>query len=568
MAKLDTSPPQITLERVESVMINFKRDQDRLISFTWKDNPRTGLGPSGALSGQERLDIMTEQCRLFIDCVDKYKDVFASMDKLLSLLVFFGLDLSYEADEDPHGVAVHALQVLRRLPIYPVKLPDFDDIMEVSVRDVSGHPQQRLSSQYVNSWEGLDLVFQHTTTVIRMALAIASSRTREHGPPHIYQDQYPGYTKLVDDCLFHINELAELLEVASLLSVRSLNMCEKRKCLLLRSFLWSNWQRLVMLWMHFQLDKHLRARRYRHHEQYSLQVRATFPAPGITNEEYGAFPPYRDAYPKITYLCRWSFMLLRTQPALVTGDYRTFFDRYASLFAVRHQRCNPARAEALCDGVHPENCKRFIGMQVVDQSGHDGACNRKCCRLSWDERSFRSLSGARAVDIVATANGNGKLKYCAVSPSTVAISHAWIAGMGGRPERGMNACLHERFSAIVTQLGHASYWMDTPCIPWDLKLRKEAIQNIENVFDMSSAAVVCDRDIMSVDISSADFEVEDASDVTVKCCEQILAMMLICDWNVRAWTFLESFKGRNNIFVLCKDNLIISVTRYVSNLCL
>lgn len=225
-----------------------------------------------------------------------------------------------------------------------------------------------------------------------MALAIASLRTQVHGPPrHIYQDKYPDYNHKADDCLAHINYKAELLEVASVLSSQELDAIERGKWVLLRAFLWTNWQRLVMLWLHFQLDKHLRERRYRHHKQYTLQVRTTFPTPGVSSDEFGKNPSYRDKYPNIPYMCRWSFILLRTQPALATGDHRASLHRYASLFAGKHQRCNPIRAEALCDGVHPERYQRFIGIQVVDQSGHNNACDRNiigCCRRRTCSRHF------------------------------------------------------------------------------------------------------------------------------------------------------------------------------------
>ncbi len=39
----------------------------------------------------------------------------------------------------------------------------------------------------------------------------------------------------------------------------------------------------------------------------------------------------------------------------------------------------------------------------------------------------------------------------------------------------------------------------------------------------------------------------------------ILVTAMICDWNLRAWTFLEAFRGRRNIYVLCKDNRTISL---------
>ncbi len=44
--------------------------------------------------------------------------------------------------------------------------------------------------------------------------------------------------------------------------------------------------------------------------------------------------------------------------------------------------------------------------------------------------------------------------------------------------------------------------------------------------------------------------------------ESILAIVLVCDWNVRAWTLLEALRGRKNIQLLCRsgsENKLISL---------
>ena len=40
-------------------------------------------------------------------------------------------------------------------------------------------------------------------------------------------------------------------------------------------------------------------------------------------------------------------------------------------------------------------------------------------------------------------------------------------------------------------------------------------------------------------------------------CETITGTLLVCDWNLRAWTFLEAFRGRENIYILCKENVTV-----------
>jgi hypothetical protein len=61
--------------------------------------------------------------------------------------------------------------------------------------------------------------------------------------------------------------------------------------------------------------------------------------------------------------------------------------------------------------------------------------------------------------------------------------------------------------------------------------------------------LVCDKDLMAIDISNLDLAKQ----------ELILATLIVCDWNLRAWTMLEAFKGWTNLHILCKDNKIVSV---------
>ena len=176
----------------------------------------------------------------------------------------------------------------------------------------------------------------------------------------------------------------------------------------------------------------------------------------------------------------------------------------------------------------------------------------------WDKASYLRQSGARAVSTESTHSKNGQLRYCTVSTKTIAISHVWIHGMGGRPEDGFNACLHRRFSRLTRQLGCDLYWCDATCIPSQTDLRREAINNINSVFASCEVTLVCDRDLMSIDVSGCDFVTDKPDERTVVVSEQLLVALLVCDWNVRAWTFLECVKGRRNLQLLCKDNILVS----------
>lgn len=111
---------------------------------------------------------------------------------------------------------------------------------------------------------------------------------------------------------------------------------------------------------------------------------------------------------------------------------------------------------------------------------------------------------------------------------------------------GFNSCLHDRFKRVAIKLSCSSYWMDTPCIPRDHKLRKDEIAHINSVFLESKVTLVCDRDIMMMDLADPDLETM----------ESILATLFVCDWNVRAWTFLEAMRA-TNIHLLGRDDTTV-----------
>ena len=170
---------------------------------------------------------------------------------------------------------------------------------------------------------------------------------------------------------------------------------------------------------------------------------------------------------------------------------------------------------------------KIQGDEIMDQSAHDENCSRHCKRLFWNETSYRSIAGARAVELVDDPP-QGQLTYCKASGETLAVSHVSSHGQGGRPKvgHGFNHCLHRRYIAIAQCLGCSSYWMDSPCIPEDYRLRQEAIEKINEVFEMSKATIVYDRDLTEIDV-------EDEA-ATVKVHELILVTAMICDWNLRA----------------------------------
>lgn len=127
------------------------------------------------------------------------------------------------------------------------------------------------------------------------------------------------------------------------------------------------------------------------------------------------------------------------------------------------------------------------------------------------------------------------------------------SGQGGRPETGFNQCLHQRYSDIARSLDCSSYWIDATCIPNDHQLRGEAIENINDTFMNAKVMLVCDKDVMTLDVSN----------LTTSVCETLLVTIAVSDWNCRAWTFLEAFRARRTIHFLCRNNAVVSLKQVI-----
>ncbi|OAP61481.1 hypothetical protein AYL99_03684 [Fonsecaea erecta] len=333
----------------------------------------------------------------------------------------------------------------------------------------------------------------------------------------------------------YLNTLAEISETTFSMLRHCNDALEQQSWLLASSFLWTCWYRGLMLYLHSALHFHLHLG-YDVEALYRLNMRQPLPQMGVH------WPPLKPS----EYLCPWAFELLRSDRASVSQDFRRFHQRFSALHGQKPARClgGPCRP---CSGQGPTHCQRFTGLKIVDQSAHDASCNRKCQSLLWDETSYRSVTGARAVSI--TDSGCGSIRYCQATSRTIAVSHVWAHGAGGRPHTGFNDCLHQRLVRIAQDNNCDSYWMDTPCIPEDHQLRAEAIGYINEVFNTSSITLVWDRDLMSIDVSGPSIETQEA----------ILCTLLVCDWALRSWTLLESMRARHNIHLLCKDNKTIAL---------
>jgi hypothetical protein len=336
-----------------------------------------------------------------------------------------------------------------------------------------------------------------------------------------------------------LDMVMELLEALVRLSHRK---SFTEKMVILTVFLLQTWHRILCLHRWGHLGAHL------HHgtsaaQNNFLEIRGQ----SLLRDTLTAAPASMDIPP---YMCKWAFELVRTDRANVGADFSPLLDRFAKKFGLLPPRCVFSGVWRQCDGLSPAHCMRFTGARIEDQSAHVVSCSRRCRSLYWNEKSYRAVVGTRAVLLGAIDD----LRYCSASERTLAISHVWSHGQGGRIDgsksTGFNECLHARYSTIAHSFGCDSYWMDTPCIPEEHSLRREAIIGINPVFTSATVVLVCDRDLMAIDVSSGN----------VHAYEELLSTLLVCDWNVRAWTLLEAVKGAEALHLLCLNDQVIRLS--------
>ena len=521
-------PTTFTLERIQSQLRN------DMLTFQ-SDSPESGIPSPFICEGLEysfeggvhRYYTAVEQKeRRETLCHELYQQVLnceshcSRLDDRFSRIVLCNLQI-----ENTNYVSDCAFNLLTRLPARPLQLPEEPPALNSGYL-IHNVPAEQNPTATATMWDDLLVTSYVSANVIRTALLSVIYRGRAS---HMLQN-------LVDT-------VADLIGTASALSSSADSEIARQRWFVVRVFLWTSWQRCTMIYFYSILEEYLRAG-FRDDDGPSLILRGMQPSPDLSIQEMSR--RYATSN-KPLYMCGWAFELLRSNPICIGLDFRRFFLRFSMAFGDRPGRCL-RNDHASCNGDEPSKCQRFKGMRIENQSLHDDICQGDCGRLTWDEESYRSISGARAVAL-KIADSRKKLLYRQASANTLAISHVWSHGQGGRPEagHGFNHCLHRRYVSIATSLGCDSYWMDTPCIPEDHKLRREAIENINFVFEQSKATLVCDKDLMDIDASNISIEVR----------ELILATLVVCDWNIRAWTLLEAFRGRESIYILCKEGVTI-----------
>ncbi|KIX05159.1 uncharacterized protein Z518_06031 [Rhinocladiella mackenziei CBS 650.93] len=307
---------------------------------------------------------------------------------------------------------------------------------------------------------------------------------------------------------------------------------------IIKVFLWSAWQRSVMLHFYYVIGVQLT-------HGYSSTWNSLLAVRGVHELEWLSRDDYRGNCTE--YLCNWAFELLRTSRTSVGLDFRRMIARFDAHFHGRPGRCIQG-SNHTCEGGQPETCQRFTAAETAAQSAHSSICDRQCEKISWDASSYHQSPKPAAI---VAAEDATCLVYAVVNSKTLAISHVWSHGQGGRPESGINACLHQRYCRLAHLFECDTYWIDAACIPSELTLRRQAIDNINHIFATAKVTLVIDADVQAIDVAWPD--------PTVAEIETLVSTLLVSDWTVRGWTLLEGIRGSRAIYLLCEQDRVLSL---------
>ncbi|KAI1080624.1 hypothetical protein F5B20DRAFT_539978 [Whalleya microplaca] len=347
-----------------------------------------------------------------------------------------------------------------------------------------------------------------------------------------------------------LNHVAEIIQQC--VENGNADVAQKPYWVLVRCYLWSFWQRARLLHSYFVMTRRL-----------VIGLTENTPYQWMRNYQVSqglslrAFTEQAAQVRKPPEMCGWKCELIIGDPVCLGFDFTLLFRRFEKAFGAMQTSCH-FNLHGACEGQDWHHCARFNRTEGANQTMHDSTQDHEYDnepRVVWDEASYRRVEGARAVCI--SESDDSYFKYCTASQRTLAFSHVWSHGQGGRPHEGINRCLHHRYIQLAKQLGCDSYWIDSACIPEPDDLRKEAITHINDVFYESKYVLVCDKELMSINID----------DLTTECYEWLLTGVLLSDWNIRAWTMLEALKGREHVAILCQGNKTVMFKDIIEQVC-
>ena len=307
----------------------------------------------------------------------------------------------FEPLNESQAIIERVSHLLERMPTWPLELDDVPKDIPAEYRASSIADR---ASRDARLWEQLQTTTYVSNIVLQVALSVVMQPTCNRG---------------IDDV---INIIAALVEILSRLASTASDDGTSWRLFVVRAFIWTCWQRCQMLYFYVQATSDLVFGFCDGKGPPPSALRGTLPSPKVTIHEMSR---QRGLLEKPAYMCGWNFELLRTSSVCIGADFRRFHQLYNTVFGDYPGRCVAGQLNA-CKGDSPKSCQRFQGMAIQDQSAHDQSCSRNCEQLIWDETSYRSVLGARAVSLAQTeSHSGGTWQYCNASDRTLAISHVW-----------------------------------------------------------------------------------------------------------------------------------------------
>ena len=268
----------------------------------------------------------------------------------------------------------------------------------------AAHENPYNSCTLVSQWDHLPVVATVNTTLLFEALDMACT-AQTYGNPNDSQPIRPHM----------LGASWQLLRLAFSLSLKSTDARDRPAWVIVKAFLWTHWQRMLMLTLWYRLDMQI----YFGYDYDS----------GNDIEGLGSIPDLHTYQIQVhlrelkmaPYMCSWAYELLRNDRASATNDLRHFHSCYNKLFSGRPARCKVSQQQ--CKG-GPQNCQRFKGAVISDQSAHDTRCSGKCRRLVWigdlswvyGERKLFVLLNRMNItfDTARPPNGPSQFRTCGV----------------------------------------------------------------------------------------------------------------------------------------------------------
>ena len=285
-------------------------DNSSAISATLRVPPWHGNRSVTYFESQDRKKYVINTCeelrRRAADVETHVLNIDSVLSSLLECRIYVRAMPSGTFEDD---LALRAYRVLKRLPWRPLKLADPPEDLDMRYfwDHKSSESERPAGPVESGTWSSLRVTAYLSPTIIKMALYIVIAGLDIFA--HLLQD-YP-------------NMLAELLDVSSDLTSQSKSSAEYQVWYIVRSALWSSWQRSSMLY-YYALLKDAFQRGFSGNQWGMVDyLRSTNPNPGVSIHQMSSLYA---AHGKAQYMCSWAFELLRTELSVLAWTFEHFIN--------------------------------------------------------------------------------------------------------------------------------------------------------------------------------------------------------------------------------------------------